>query len=219
MPSPANSPDSTNRTTGATAALLGCIFRGEFQVGDHLTETSLAEKLGISRTPVREALLEVKGLGLLELRRNRGAVFNGFSVVKLGEIYEVRSLLEVEATRKATPRIDRELLHELLQDTKRLHKARADDDDWLLDRRIHSAIAESCGNTMLAHDIDRFSALVQAIRRTVGSRVHVQAETTEQHLELLEAMTNEDAESAAEAMHRHIEAAATSAIAAIVDWQ
>ncbi len=212
------SPVAQNRATTAIAELLGCVFRGEFNVGDRLTETALAEKLGISRTPVREALLELKGLGLVEVRRNCGAVFNGFDMVKLGEIYEVRRLLETEATRRATLQIDREILRELLDATRWLHTAESDDDDWQLDRRIHAAIAESCGNTMLAHDIGRFSALVQAIRRTVGARVHVQAETTQQHLKLLEAMADKDVDAAVEAMQQHICAAEKSAVAAIVDW-
>ncbi|MFT4638257.1 MAG: DNA-binding GntR family transcriptional regulator [Verrucomicrobiales bacterium] len=207
-----------NRTTAAISELLGCVFRGEFKVGDRLTETFLSEKLGISRTPVREALLELKGLGLVDVRRNRGAVFNGFTAVKLSEIYEVRRLLEVEATRHSTRRIDRQLLHDLLRDTRLLHDANADDDDWELDRRIHAAIALSCGNQTLAHEIQRFSMLVQAIRVTVGARVHVQQETTEQHLELLAAMTNGDPNAAGDAMRSHLEEAEKAAVAAIVDW-
>ena len=197
-----------NRTTAAISELLGCVFQGEFKVGDRLTETFLSEKLGISRTPVREALLELKGLGLVDVRRNRGAVFNGFTAVKLSEIYEVRRLLEVEATRHSTRRIDRQLLHDLLRDTRLLHDANADDDDWELDRRIHAAIALSSGNQTLA----------QAIRVTVGARVHVQQETTEQHLELLAAMTNGDPNAAGDAMRSHLEEAEKAAVAAIVDW-
>ena len=207
-----------NRTTAAISELLACVFRGEFKVGDRLTETFLSEKLGISRTPVREALLELKGLGLVDLRRNRGAVFNGFTTVKLSEIYEVRRLLEVEATRLSTRRIDRQLLHDLIRDTRKLHDANADDEDWELDRRIHAAIAQSCGNQMLAHEIQRFSMLVQAIRLTVGARVHVQHETTRQHLELLAAMTDGNPDAAADSMRRHLEAAEKSAVAAIREW-
>lgn len=207
-----------NRTTAAISELLGCVFRGEFNVGDRLTETFLAEKLGISRTPVREALLELKGLGLVDVRRNRGAIFSGFSAVRLSEIYEVRRLLEVEATRLSTSRIDRQLLHDLLKGTRQLHDANADDEDWELDRQIHTAIAQSCGNQMLTHEIQRFNMLVQAIRMTVGTRVHIQHETTEQHLQLLTAMTKGDPNAAADAMKRHIEAAEKAAVTAVVDW-
>lgn len=213
-----DSSGADNRTTTAISQLLSCIFSGEFQVGDHLTEASLAEKFGTSRTPVREALVELRGLGLLEVRRNRGALFNGFSAERLREIYEVRRLLEVEATRKATPRIAPERLQGLLRDTRRLHDSQADDEDWQLDRQIHSAIAEDCGNHMLTHDIQRFTTLVQAIRMTVGARIHVQQKTTEEHLEVLTAMSEGDANAAADAMRSHLENAEESAVAAIVDW-
>lgn len=204
-----------NRTTAAISELLDCVFRGEFKVGDRLTETFLSEKFGISRTPVREALLELKGLGLVDVRRNRGAIFSGFSAVRLSEIYEVRRLLEVEATRLSTSRIDRHVLHDLLEETRQLHDANQDDQYWALDRRIHTAIAQSCGNQTLAHEIERFSKLVQAIRVTVGARAHVQQETTEQHLEILTAITTGDPEAAADAMRRHLEAAEKAAVTAI----
>lgn len=211
-------PSAHNRTTRAISELLSAIFRAEFKVGDHLTETALAEKLGMSRTPVREALVELKGLGLVEVRRNRGALVKGFSALKLSEIYEVRRLLEVEATRKATHHMDPQILLDLLTETRQLHETQGNDENWRLDQRIHAAIATACQNQTLAHEIDRYSTLVQAIRITVGARIHVQQLTTEQHLEILEAMTKGEDDAAAVAMHRHLEQAEKSAVAALADW-
>lgn len=54
-----------NRTTAAISVLLESVLRGEFQIGDHLTESFLSEKLGINRTPVREVLPKLKGLGIV----------------------------------------------------------------------------------------------------------------------------------------------------------
>jgi DNA-binding GntR family transcriptional regulator len=207
-----------NLITAAISALLGCVFRGEFHAGEHLMEAFLSEKLGISRTPVREALLELKRLGLVELKRNCGAIFPGFSGIRLSEIYEVRRLLEVEATRRAAARMDRHVLHKLLRETRRFFESGADDQEWELDQRIHAAIAQSCGNQLLGHEIERFSTLVQAIRVTVGARVPVQYETTEQHLKLLNAITKGDSEAAADSMQRHLEAAKQAAVTAIAVW-
>ncbi len=207
-----------NRATAALSGLLESMFRGEIGVGARLTEIGLAEKLGTSRTPVREALLELKGLGLVEVRRNCGAVFVGFSAEKLKEIYEVRRLLEVEATRKATPRMPPDALQNLLDATRALKKTGADDADWTLDQRLHATIAESSGNRTLVHEISRFARLVQAVRLTVGARIHVQRETTQQHLRLLNAMAQGDAEGAAQAMNRHLIQAERSAVAAIIEW-
>lgn len=204
-----------NRSAVTLSRLLASIFRGDFEVGERLTEIGLAEKLGTSRTPVREALLELKGLGLVEIRRNCGAVFGGFSAERLSEIYEVRRLLEVEATRRATSRIDAASLQTLLEETRRLKDARADDVDWELDQRLHAVIAESCGNRTLMHEIGRFALLVQAVRLTVGERVHVQRETTRQHLCLLELMEAGEAEAAARAMEDHLVHAERRAVEAI----
>ncbi len=207
-----------NRAATAISGLLESMFRGDFEVGARLTEVGLAAQLGMSRTPVREALLELKGLGLVEVRRNCGAVFVGFSGGKLREIYEVRRVLEVEATRKATSRVAADSLRDLLEATRALQEANADDEDWELDQRLHATIAQSSGNQTLAHEIARYAHLVQAIRTTVGARIHVQRETTRQHLRLLRAMARGDADAAASAMRRHLEQAERTAVSAIVKW-
>jgi DNA-binding GntR family transcriptional regulator len=196
-------------------AVLERVFRGEFREGDRLTEQSLTVGLGMSRTPVREALIELEGLGVLKLSPNRGAEVSRFGEEKLREIYEVRRLLEVEATRRASGRMGALELGELVALTGELLESGGDDVDWVLDRRIHAAIAGSCGNRRLAYEIGRYAILVQAVRQSVAQRMKVQRVTSEQHLAVLTALAEGRADDAAEAMRLHLMQAEESAVLAV----
>jgi DNA-binding GntR family transcriptional regulator len=160
-------------------------------------------------------LVELKSLGILDVKLNRGATVQRFSVVKLREIYEVRRLMEVEATRKSSGRIDSQALDDLLKETQQMLDLNREDNDWELDQRIHATIADSCGNRRLTHEIERYATLLQAIRRTAGRRTTVHQVTTQQHLEILTALAKGEADTAGAAMHRHIRQAEESAVAAI----
>ena len=74
--------------------------------GDRLVEEELAERLGVSRTPVREALRELAAIGVIWLKPNHGAMVRPFGARQLLEIYHMRRLLESEATRLSTRAID-----------------------------------------------------------------------------------------------------------------
>src|ERR1041385_1530926 len=78
--------------------LLESIFTGEIPGGARLVEEELADKLGVSRTPVREALGELAGIGVIQLKPNHGAIVRTFGPQQLQEIYHIRRLLESEAT-------------------------------------------------------------------------------------------------------------------------
>ncbi|MCB1093201.1 MAG: GntR family transcriptional regulator, partial [Verrucomicrobiae bacterium] len=169
--------------------LLQGLLSGEWQGGDRLTEAEACERYGVSRTPVREALLELQGLGFIELRRNCGAVFMPFGPEELREIYAVRSLLEVEATRLATRRLDRHRIDSMIAEFQHVRDGLASDPDWRLDREFHNAIARASGNRRLAAEISRYGDLVQTMRETVGAQaLGIQATTAGEHLAILDAM-------------------------------
>src|SRR5690606_4193138 len=89
-PQPSAAPRSGGKRVVVRGLLAG-LLRGEWEGGARLTEAEAVAKFGVSRTPVREALLELQGLGFVELRRNCGAVFLPFGPDELREIYAVRS--------------------------------------------------------------------------------------------------------------------------------
>ena len=219
MPTPRSSQFAPVRSVGkrlVVRGLLAGLLRGEWEGGMRLTEAEAVARFGVSRTPVREALLELQGLGFVELRRNCGAIFLPFGPEELREVYAVRCLLEVEATRLAAGKIGPQSLDALLGVFTRIRESGGIDPDWEHDRLLHRVIAEASGNRRLYAEISRYGDVVQTVREIVGGQDYGIHETTaDEHLDILAALARFDAESAAEAMKKHLSQASDSAAEAV----
>lgn len=220
MPAPSNQGPTHRQPVASKQQVVRGILRGLMEGlwrgGDRFTEASAVEKFGVSRTPVREALLQLQGLGLIELRRNCGAVVLPFGTDEVRELYAVRSILEVEATRLAASRIHRELVDQLMGEFTEIRARGEEDPDWRLDRTLHQSIAEASGNHRLLAEIFRYGDLVQAMREIVGERTSdIHTTSVDEHLAILEALREGDPEGASLAMRNHLDQASTSAIEAI----
>lgn len=199
-----------------TARLMTAIFQGRFESGQRLVVQSLASAYQASPTPVREALVELASLGLVELLPNRGAVVQPFGPRDVKEISEVRRLLEVEATRCACGRIPPADLAEVEQELRKLG-ALAHDRAWdrrarALDTRLHGLIADCCGSRRLAAEVGRFLVLFRALRDVSHQRDawtdYSRSNDVPEHLAIIAALERRDAAGAARAMDRHIRSAA-----------
>jgi len=197
--------------------LLREMFEGRWAGGDRLVETELAERFGVSRTPVREAISELAAVGLIEMRPNCGAVMRPFGPRQIEDIYDVRGLLEGEATRLACNRVDAREVKQLTDTFEELLAERKRDDDWsrrawAVDRAMHELLATTCGNRRLAEEIARYGRFTQVIREVVGNRSHAQEDAIRAHLEILKALATKRPEAAAEAMRKHVRQAAQAAL-------
>jgi DNA-binding GntR family transcriptional regulator len=118
------------------------LIRGERQPGDRLTDTELASQLGLSRTPVRQALHRLAQEDLIRLDARRGFSVRAFTANDVIEIYQVRAVLEVLALRLSAPHVTPEQIQEQLEV---LHRVRAalhrepDDHSVLLGGRPQTA--------------------------------------------------------------------------------
>jgi DNA-binding GntR family transcriptional regulator len=197
-------------------ALLTDIFQGRLRAGAHLVTQDVAERFGVSHTPVREALIALAGIGVIDLLPNRGAVVRRVTAEEVREVCQVRRALECEATRSACGRIDLAQLHALAADLKRMlsdparsaprfiAEARA------VDSRLHDLIAESCGNAFLAKELSRLKTLFRTFRDLAWEHdearndFHRLAEEAGEHLAIVEALLAGERKAAARAMARHI---------------
>jgi DNA-binding GntR family transcriptional regulator len=200
--------------------LLLTAFSGEWQAGDRLPEVELAQRFGVSRTPVREALQELAAIGLIELRPNCGAVARSCGPQQVREIYEVREILESEATRLACGRIEPRKIENLISEFKELlaesrRSASWSHREWEADRQLHDLIAQACGNCRLAEEISRYGKLIQVIRETVGNLREAQVAAVSEHLAILKALRSELRDAAADAMRAHLRSAADYAVEAL----
>ncbi len=208
------------RRQAIVASLLTDVFQGRLKAGQHLVTRELAARFGVSHTPVREALIALEGVGIINLLPNRGAVVRRVGPREVREVCQVRRALECEAVRLACGRIDSIELAELAEGFTRqseltlperagfVEQARA------LDNRLHDQIASSCGNAFLGHELGRLKILFRAFRdvswehdgaRNGYGRV---IEEPLEHLAIVAALAGQDGHAAARAMSRHINAGA-----------
>ena len=193
------------------------MLKGRWSGGDRLTEVEAAERFKVSRTPVREALLELASMGIVELRRNCGAIFRPFGPKELQDLYSVRSLLEVEAARLAATRMPATMVESLKAKFENLRRERRPDTGWRLDLELHTAIAEAADNPRLAVEIARYGDLVQTVRESVGVTVaNIHSSSLKEHLRILRQFAKRDAKAAANAMRLHLRQAADSAVKSLV---
>jgi DNA-binding GntR family transcriptional regulator len=208
------------RRQAVVETLLADVCAGRLRAGTHLVTQVLAVRFGVSHTPVREALIALAGIGIIDLLPNRGAVVRQVSAREVGEVCQVRRILECAAARRACGRIELARLHALADDLRRLQAARTRpgrgfiEQARTLDSRLHDLIAESCGNALLAQEIGRLKTLFRAFRDVAWEHdaarndFHRLAEEADEHLAIVEALLAGDGRAAARAMARHIRSGA-----------
>ena len=201
-------------------SLLADVFQGRLRPGEHLVTQELAERFGVSHTPIREALITLAGIGIINLLPNRGAIVRRVTPHEVREVCQVRRALECEATRSACGRIDLAELHALAVELRRMIAVKAKptvrfiEEARAVDSRLHDLIADSCGNAFLAQEIARLKTLFRAFRDVAWEHdgacndFHRLGEEGHEHLAIVEALLLGDAHAAGKAMARHIRSGA-----------
>jgi DNA-binding GntR family transcriptional regulator len=204
------------RRQAIVQSLLAEVFQGQLHAGQHLVTQALAQRFGVSHTPIREALISLAGIGIVDLVPNRGAVVRAVTSREVREVCQVRRLLECQAARSACGRIALDELHSLADDLRRLRNRGPENitefihDARVVDSRLHDLIASSCGNAFLAQELGRLKTLFRAFRDVSYIRHEARndhrrlATEAAEHLEIVESLIAGDARSAARAMDRHI---------------
>jgi DNA-binding GntR family transcriptional regulator len=196
-------------------SLLSDVFQGRLRAGTHLITQELAARFGVSHTPIREALISLAGIGIIDLLPNRGAIVRRVTTHEVREVCQVRRVLECEATRSACGRIKLADLHALGGELRRLMALKGRSPRFIeqaraVDSRLHDLIADSCGNAFLAKEISRLKILFRAFRDVAWEHdearndYHRLAEEAVEHLSIVEALLAGEPKEAARAMARHI---------------
>lgn len=196
-------------------SLLADVFTGRVRAGEHLVTQDLADRFGVSHTPIREALILLSGMGIIDLLPNRGAVVRRISRQEVREVCQVRRLLECEATRLACGRIALAELDSIASDLRRMMSNRNPGPSFIpkareIDTRLHDLIAESCGNAFLAREIGRLKTLFRAFRDIAWERDEAKndfrrlAQESGEHLAIVEALRSGNTAGARLAMSLHI---------------
>jgi DNA-binding GntR family transcriptional regulator len=202
---------STTTSDQVVASIRGAILSGRLAPGDTLVERRLAEQLGVSKTPVREALIALAGAGLVTVSPNRGAAVREVSTADIRAAYEVRVLLEPWAVGR-TARLGHgtatEAAHAALGEAKRHLHARDHVPLSVANRTFHRALYAGCGNPLVVRQLDAVAdlATLGAVTLIWERSPSWEAEYAE-HAEILAAFDARDADGAARALRAHIRGA------------
>jgi DNA-binding GntR family transcriptional regulator len=199
--------DVSSLAEKAYHAIRGLIVSLELRPGAVIDERELIERLGIGRTPVREALRRLAHDQLVEVYPRRGMFVTGVDVRDLARISEVRAALEPEAARLAagrTTEADRGELDALLGELDG-DGERDDGELMALDERIHRAVYRSAHNDLLESTLEQYYVLALRIWVIALDRQHELKDAVQEHRALLEAIRDGDSERAAETMRAHVQ--------------
>lgn len=199
-------------SVGILERLRALILTGEYGPDERLIEEQLAERLGVSRTPVRQALTMLEAEGLVEIEPNRGATVCSFSIDDVWDIYDLRAVLEGHAARRAAGRIERrelEYLRELTGEMEGLAGRFDDHEEEIralvgLNQEFHWTIVEASRNRRLGRLINRTVEIPLMFKAFFWYTPHERIISNHYHRQILEALEGGDADRAEIIMREHV---------------
>lgn len=188
-------------------AIEDAVLNGEYKDGDSLNELKISEELGVSRTPVREALMQLELEGLAKNIPNKGAVVIGITEKDIEDIYAVRIRIEGLAARLCAENISEDELKRFREivDLQEFYLAKHDAEQiWSLDSDFHKIIYNASQSRPLKFMLSNFH---NYIKRARDISVHADGraeKTVSEHKAILQAVKDRDGELAELLMARHI---------------
>lgn len=183
------------------------ILAGDFAAGAKLNEASVADSLGVSRGPVREAFRALEESGLVRLEKNRGVFVRQISVTEANEIYEVRAALDEWTGRRLAHIATAEHIRELRTFVERMDRAAAKDDVqayWLLNLAFHDRLVSLAGNTKLLATYRRLVNELNLFRRQTLAQGGTLPVSTREHRDIVDKIAAGNAPAAGRALYDHV---------------
>ena len=187
--------------------LQQAIYSGKLKSGERLTEKKVAEELGVSRTPVREALYRLTSLGLIKMIPHRGFLISRWSSKEIEDVIELRSVLEAFAVRLAIRYILKKEIDELKDLINKMEKAVLKRDVMkasCLNSLFHDKIVHVSRNKELSEVMESIKNKIYHFRIISLSSPNRLKESFEEHKKILDVIINKDSELAQELISQHI---------------
>lgn len=197
--------------------ILRGIKSGELTVGSRLNESELSQRLGVSRSPLREAFRALEEAGLVRLEKNRGVFIRDLSDEEAAELYDVRAGMDEMVGRRLAPRITEEQLAELGAMLTELETTSARDGVnryFELNLAFHDRLVEMTGNATLLGLYRQVVNRIHLLRRRGFSLAGSSSASHAEHRAILDALATRDPDVAARAMRQHVESGFQRAVAA-----
>lgn len=187
--------------------LREAILSGKYKENDELREVAIGNELGVSRTPVREALRQLELEGLIQIIPNKGAYVIGISHKDLKDIYEMRARLEGLCARWAAKNANREYIERLEEniDLSDFHLLKQKYDKVLeLDNEFHNILYDMADSKMLYRTLSDFHHYLEVIRKKTLSSYDRVTHCVKEHRDIVEAIKTGDKDSAEQLAILHI---------------
>ena len=199
-----------NLSEQAYDQIKDAICKGQISPGEILSESQLASQLGMSRTPVREALRALSSEGFVDVRNGIGAYVKPLSSKDMEDLYEVRCLLEMQAIKTSIYRISNDEIDDLTRRFQVIYDACEQGDSPAqgefseLDWELHSLLVDRCTNNYIKEIVAGNNSNLrryQSLSVNVLGDVH---ESARQHLEILRVLRSRDLDKLEEVLHAHL---------------
>jgi DNA-binding GntR family transcriptional regulator len=191
------------------------LLSGEIPMGEQLDERELSARLGVSRTPLREAVASLVRAGLVEYFPYRGNYVKKWTAKQVRDLYQVRKSLEVLAIQIATPKLSNEdidNIRKVLSEAELSLRQGNVQTFGEADSRFHSMIVQKTENSTLIDTLRHLSVQIQMIRTIANRDASVLERTTKERPRILNALEKRDMELAAQLMADHIEGVSQAVI-------
>ncbi|MGR3570187.1 GntR family transcriptional regulator [Brevirhabdus sp.] len=199
--------DDAPQGNAAYKRLMTELREGRLSPGERLRETELAERLGMSRTPVREAIRQLEADGIVSHIPRQGACIRSLDYAEVMELYEMRAVLEGTAARLAARVASDIELEELCDMNRGLASLGNAPEAFTLNRQFHAALLDAAKNRFLTRSIHTLQKALMILGPTTLTEPERAARAVAEHRDVLEAIKMRDALAAEAAMRAHIEAA------------
>ena len=215
-------PQRRGLTEQVADSIRQAIFSGSFELGDHLNEADLADRLQVSRGPVREALMQLKQEGIVTMMWHRGAYIMELSAKDARELSSLRTLLEVFAIREAASAAttsDFDLMSGVLTSMSKAVEDQSDFDMIQMDVRFHDKLYQAAHHDRLwnAWNSIRSQVTLSLLVKRHTSNEYYRDKVIAEHQELFDAIRSRDAEACEKAIREHLSATYDRLVASFKD--
>jgi DNA-binding GntR family transcriptional regulator len=195
--------------------ILDALLAGELHPGSRIVEADLADKTGISRGPVREALRQLEGEGILTSTPSHGTYVTNWPVTAVQDAFDLRVMLEVFSLERAIKRITPDDIATLRRTVADMADcARRDDVPGLLhaDMRFHEQLFSMSGSPMVQRTLNQLHRQLYSVMAMNSGYIHQRLSVATQHSAIVDCLENGDSQGASEQLSAHIRASGSALV-------
>lgn len=192
--------------------LLNAMTNFDILPGEPVVEQDISDMLGISRTPVREAMKQLEADGFVYHIHQKGTFVSGVTNTDIEEIFELRMILELSAVENAVAAMDKEMLLALRQEILDLEPDAADEDRFRLDGFLHRQIVDSMYNSRISKMFGQLSQQIGFLRRLSSRTPDRLKLSRNEHLNIIDALVAREPDKVRELLSQHLENVKTSTL-------